>query len=278
MTNHGSVTSTDGTTIGYDVTGSGPVLVAVHGGTADRTRWRVVRPLLEREHEVWAVDRRGRGLSGDRVDYAITREAEDLVAVVAAAGDGCVLLAHSYGATVALAAMAGLARLPGLVGVVLYEPALETPGHPIVDDATFEEMQRLVGAERRDDALELFLRAVIGLPDAAIEALRATPDWAARAAAVHTLVREGYAARGLACPPHSLAGLPFPVLVLRGTESPAWLRSAAEAARAAVPESRLVELDGQAHMAMDTAPEAFARVVLDFADRCSSALASAQGR
>lgn len=267
-TTYGTVTSADGTPIGYEVSGHGPVLVAVHGGTADRTRWQVVGPLLAREHTVWAVDRRGRGLSGDAVDYDIGREADDVLALVAAAGPGSVLLAHSYGATVALAA-AG--RLNGLAGAVLYEPAFETAGHQTADDALFADVERMLAADDREAALTLFFRRVIGLPEAAIDAMRPTPVWAARLAAVHTFTREGYAVRDFSPDRAALAALPFPVLVLRGTESPAWLRAAAAATHDAIPGSRLVELDGQAHMAMDTAPEAFAHEVLGFVRECRSA-------
>jgi pimeloyl-ACP methyl ester carboxylesterase len=260
-TTNGTVTSADGTTIGYEASGTGPTLIAVHGGTADRTRWQAVGHLLAREHTLWAVDRRGRGLSGDADDYDLHREAEDLAALVEAAGPGSVLLAHSYGATVALAAAPALSSLAGMV---LYEPALQTPGHQIVDDDVFAEAIRLIEQDRRDEALTLFFRRVIGLPDAAIDAMRATPIWAARVAAVHTLPREGYAARDVVLDPDALGRLPFPVLVMRGTESPAWLQSAAAAAHRAIPNSRFVELDGQAHMAMDTAPETFAHEVLTF--------------
>lgn len=267
-TTYGTVVSDDGTRIGYDVSGDGPVIVAVHGGTADRTRWHVVGPLLARQHTLWAVDRRGRGLSGDADRYDIEREADDVVALVEAAGPGSVLLAHSYGGTVALAAAA---RLTGIAGVVLYEPALETPGNSLVDDATFAEIKGLVEAEDREGALALFFRRVIGLPESAIDAMRPTPVWAARVAAVHTMVREGYAARAFALDRTALAALAFPVLVLRGTESPAWLVAAADAVHGAIPGSRLVELDGQGHMAMDTAPDLFAREVLAFAQECGGA-------
>ena len=267
----GTVTSADGTRIGFEVSGSGPVIVSLHGGTADRTRWQAVQPLLSRASTLWAVDRRGRGLSGDGPGaYDIEREADDLVALLRAAGPDSVLLAHSYGATIALTAAP---RLPAVAGVVLYEPALETPGHPIVDDATFAQVERLIAQDDRDAALTLFLRSVIGLPDAAIDAMRTTPVWAARLAAVHTLIREGYAARDVRLDPTVLASLPFPVLVLRGTASPAFLVAAAGAVHEAVPESRLVELEGQAHMAMDTAPELFAREVLGFARDCRAASA-----
>lgn len=264
------VRSGDGTTIGYEISGEGPVLVAVHGGTADRTRWDAQRPLLGAHFTLWAVDRRGRGLSGDRSSYCLEREADDLAAVVEAAGPEAFVLAHSYGATVALAAAR---ELHGLGGLVLYEPAVETPGHVIVDEETFAQVEALLDEDAREEALTLFFRRVIGLPHHMIEAMRSTPVWAARLAAVHTLTREGRAAQAFCLDREALGALPFPVLVLRGTQSPEWLQAAAASTHDAIPGSRLVDLDGQAHMAMDTAPETFAREVTSFLQRSRATLA-----
>jgi pimeloyl-ACP methyl ester carboxylesterase len=121
------VHSADGTRIGCERRGDGPPLVAVHGGTADRSRWHTVAPLLAREHTVHLMDRRGRGASEDAPNdgYSITREAEDIAAVARAAGDDVLLLAHSYGAICALEAATFLDNLSGLV---LYEPAYAARG------------------------------------------------------------------------------------------------------------------------------------------------------
>ncbi|HET7690667.1 MAG TPA: alpha/beta hydrolase [Nocardioidaceae bacterium] len=259
-----TVISSDGTPIGFEVSGSGPVLITVHGGTADRSRWNTVAPLLARHFTVWAVDRRGRGLSGDATTYSLEAEAEDIRTLVREAGPGSVLLAHSYGAT---CAMAAASELHDLAALVLYEPAFETPGHVIVDEETFREVESLLAADDRDQALTLFFRRIIGLPDEMIDAMRPTPIWAARLAAAHTMPREGRSAQGFQVDAEKLRGLGYPVLVLRGTESPAWLRSAAAAASEAIPGSSLVELEGQAHMAMDTAPDSFVREVVSFLRR-----------
>lgn len=260
-----SVVSEDGTEIGFEVTGSGPVMIAIHGGTADRSRWAAVLPLLAPHFTVWSVDRRGRGLSGDASTYAIDVEVADIRALVRAAGPGCVLLAHSYGATCALAAAAD--GLPGVRALVLYEPAFATPGHDVVDEETFREVEQFLAEGRPEDALTLFFRKVIGLPDPMIDAMRPTPMWAARVAAAHTMPREGRAAQAFEPNTAALRELTCPTLVLRGTESPAWLRASSEAAHLALPGSALAELDGQAHMAMDTAPELFAREVTGFVER-----------
>src|SRR4029450_11134152 len=76
------VTSRDGTQIAYWASGEGPPLMVVHGTTADHTRWRPWLPYLEPHATVHALDRRGRGASGDAPDYDVAREFEDVAAVV----------------------------------------------------------------------------------------------------------------------------------------------------------------------------------------------------
>src|SRR5688572_13143118 len=94
-------TSPDGTRIAYWRSGSGPALVMVHGTAADHTRWPSVLPLLETHVTVYAMDRRGRGASGDQPDHSILAEAADVAAVVdavAASTAGPVdLFGHSFG-------------------------------------------------------------------------------------------------------------------------------------------------------------------------------------
>jgi hypothetical protein len=81
------VISRDGTEIAYWTTGDGPPLVLVHGTTADHTRWRPLLPYLEPHATVHAMDRRRRGGSGDRPDYELAREYEDVAAVVDAVAE-----------------------------------------------------------------------------------------------------------------------------------------------------------------------------------------------
>jgi pimeloyl-ACP methyl ester carboxylesterase len=76
-----TVESADGTPIAVWRSGEGPPLVLVHGAAADHSRWAPVLPALEQHFTVLAVDRRGRGPSGDADEYALEREVEDLAAV-----------------------------------------------------------------------------------------------------------------------------------------------------------------------------------------------------
>jgi hypothetical protein len=73
-----TITSKDGTSIAYRRSGEGPPLVLVHGAAADHGRWRPVLPAFEERFTVYAIDRRGRGGSGDADGYAIEREFEDV--------------------------------------------------------------------------------------------------------------------------------------------------------------------------------------------------------
>ena len=72
-----TVKSKDGTSIAFERSGSGPPLVLVHGTTADHTRWRSVLPQLEERYTVFAMDRRGRGSSGDSEAYSLEAEYEE---------------------------------------------------------------------------------------------------------------------------------------------------------------------------------------------------------
>ena len=68
------VASRDGTQIVWWTSGTGPPLVLVHGTPADHTRWRPLLPYLEPHVTVHAMDRRGRGGSGDAPAYDLARE------------------------------------------------------------------------------------------------------------------------------------------------------------------------------------------------------------
>lgn len=63
------IKSKDGTWIAYARSGEGSPLVLVHGTSSDHmTAWPFVLPALEERCAVYAVDRRGRGKSGDSED------------------------------------------------------------------------------------------------------------------------------------------------------------------------------------------------------------------
>lgn len=246
---HLEATSPDGTVIGAVVEGSGPALVLIHGSTADHTRWRPLLPHLREKFTLVQVDRRGRGASAaESDDYAIEREGEDILAVVAALPAPVMVFGHSYGATATLTV---LDRLPA-AAVLLYEPPFATPGRPVFTDDQLERWSAILNEGRREALLEAFYREALGFSEEAIEALRPLPIWQARLAAVHTVVREAAAVRSFQ-PPRLRPSMP--VRVLLGDATTPHLSASTKATAEAIEGSELAVLPGQGHVAIDTAPE-----------------------
>jgi pimeloyl-ACP methyl ester carboxylesterase len=256
-----SVTSKDGTPIAYWQSGHGPPLVLVHGTAVDHGRWAPVLPAFEQHFTVCAVDRRGRGGSGDSDHYALEREFEDIAAVVDALGEPAILLGHSYGALCALEAALLTTNVRKLV---LYEPGIEVAGERIYPPAVMERLEVLLEAGDRDGVVTTFMREVAGLPPETVEPMRLRPAWQALVSAAHAIPRELRAGRAYGLDPERFGDLGVPTLMLSGGESPAGLRKAAEAVKEALSDSRLVVMAGQGHTAMDTGTELFTTEVLRF--------------
>ena len=247
--------SRDGTEIAYWRSGAGPPLVLVHGTTADHTRWARLLPNLEQHFSVYAVDRRGRGDSGDGAgdSYAIEREFEDVAAVIEAIGESVVLLGHSYGAICSLEASLLTDKVRRLI---LYEPPLPS-GTPFYTPGVPERIQALVDAGDQEAGLEVFFREVVRMPEPELEAYRALPAWKERVMLAPTIARELVLDRSYRFRPERFAGFSVPTLVLLGGDSPPVFRQATDMLAAALPDSRVAVMAGQRHVAMDTAPELF---------------------
>lgn len=259
-----SVISRDGTPIVYWRSGQGRPLVLVHGGTADHSRWRPVLWLFEAEATACAVDRRGRGASGDTEPYAIEREFEDVAAVVDAlaeqSGEPVDLFGHSYGGACALE---GALLTANLRRLVLYEAPVAYDPDARSNTTSFSDRASALLAEgRREELIETFFREVARVPEDELEVLRSLPAWPARVAAAHTVAREERAALGYRFDPARFASLRVPTLLLVGSESPMFLRRSTDLVAAALPDVRVHTLEGQQHVAIDTAPDLLARTVL----------------
>ncbi|MBO6719191.1 MAG: alpha/beta hydrolase [Rhizobiaceae bacterium] len=256
------VTSADGTTIAFERAGSGPSLVLVHGTSASRARWGNIRPLLEKHFTVFAMDRRGRGGSGEvpaGAAYALEREYEDVAAVVAAAGEPVILFGHSYGGVCSLGAHALTDRLAALI---LYEaPVLEGNGPPPELLARFDAA---VTADDREAVMKMFCEEVVRMRPSDIAALRASPAWPARLAAAPTIPRELRAAGDFPLAAAKAERIKVPTLLLHGGDSPDFFKVPMSRLAAAIPHASVVALEGQQHVAMDTAPEMLTRIVVDF--------------
>jgi pimeloyl-ACP methyl ester carboxylesterase len=259
------VVSDDGTEIGYWVSGEGPPLVLVHGSLGDHTRWDVLRPYLEAQVTVHAMDRRGRGASGDHPDYHLERESEDVAAVVDAVADASgsevAVYCSSFGG---LCAFGAATRTANIRRLALYE------AWPPVDPEAFappagsvERMEALLEAGDREAALETAYRDLVGLTEQELDEVRSQPSWPARVAAAHTIPREERAFQQTPFDRGRAATITAPTLLLVGTESPDW-GPEVETVAAALPEARIGRLEGQGHVADLFAPELVAAPLLAF--------------
>ena len=263
-TTRSQVTSRDGTRIGWVTSGEGPPLVLVHGGLGDHTRWSELVPYLQPHRTVHAMDRRGRGMSGDGPEYSPQREFEDVAAVVEAvagdAGSDVDVYGVSNGATFAL----GAATLTSSIRrLALYEPGI-ADADDLVTPELDERLDSLLADGDGEALVEAFFREALGLGDDDIATMRAQPSWPARVAAAPTLPRELRNAPEALFDPARAARVAVPTLLLQGSESPESLHADVRLVAEAVPDSRIVVLEGQAHSADFLAPQLVAEKLLAF--------------
>lgn len=264
------VVGPDGVPIAVYRSGDGSPLVLVHGATADHTTWRTSGPLLAARHTLHAVDRRGRGASGDRrpdEPYAIEREFDDLAAVVdavAVEGRGPVdVVGHSYGGRIALGAAL---RTANLRRVICYEGAPPAADHGYQDEdaGTVARVEALVAAGERDEALATFMRDIVGMPESDLAAFRADPIWPRRAAAIDTTIRELRAETSPAGSLDALGAVRQPVLQLLGGASSEPFVAATRALETRLRNGRVVTIDGARHAAHHTHAAEFVAAIETF--------------
>jgi pimeloyl-ACP methyl ester carboxylesterase len=257
-------TSRDGTTIGCRRTGAGAPFVLVHGGAADGTRWAGIAPALAEHFSVYQLDRRGRGLSGDREPHSIEREYEDVAAVVDALAEPAVVLGHSYGALCALEA-ARLTR--NIARLVIYEPPFPV-GLPIYEPGVVARLEALLAAGDRDGLLTTFMREVPRVPETHIATMKRQETWPARVAAAHTIPRELRAVNAYSADIRErFADVDAQALLLVGGASPGFLVEPSRILAETLEGAEVAVFPGHAHSAMDTASAEFIERVLEFALR-----------
>lgn len=242
--------SRDGTPIAFDRAGQGPPLVLVVGALTHR-RFGPAPPLarlLTGHFTVFTYDRRGRGDSGDTAPYAVEREVDDLGAVIEAAGGSAYVYGTSSGAALALEAAA---HLKGIEKLALHEPPfIVDDSRPPRPDDYLPRMEALVAADRRGEAVKMFLISV-GAPAPVVAVMRLTPVWRKLKATAHTLpydlrILDDYG-KGRPLPAERWRTVTAATLVLDGGKSPAWMRNAMRHLTEVLPDAQRRTLPGQTH-------------------------------
>jgi pimeloyl-ACP methyl ester carboxylesterase len=260
----GTVTSSDGTTIAFDRSGRGQPLILVDGALCYRASGPSgpLADLLARHFTVFTYDRRGRGESGDTGRYAVQREVDDIAALIKEAGGSADVYGISSGA--ALALEAANRSLP-IRRLALYEPPFIVDGsRPRVPEDYLSRLNDMVAANRRGDAVRLFMKQV-GVPAFVVALMRFMPAWSKLTAVAHTIPYDatvmGGTQDGRPLSADRWSAVTPPTLVVSGGKSPAWIRNAAQELTGVLPDARHRTLEGQTHMVK---PQVLAPLLVEF--------------
>ncbi|MDZ5441166.1 hypothetical protein U2F26_00260 [Micromonospora sp. 4G57] len=110
-----------------------------------------------------------------------------------------------------------------------------------------ERLTEMVSADRRGDAVALFLTDAVGVPAEAVAGMRGMPEWSWMEGLAHTLAYDSTVTGDGALPAARLAAIAVPTVVLDSTGSPDWLRDAAAATAGAIPRATHLSLAGSFH-------------------------------
>jgi pimeloyl-ACP methyl ester carboxylesterase len=250
----------NGAGLAYDEAGSGPAVVFVHAGIADRRMWEHQFRTLSERYRVIRYDWRGRGQSDDVTanvtHYRDLLELLDALAVDQAALVGC-SMGGSYSIEVALAAPD---RVTALVPICSGLSGHEWP-------ATFRERaaEYIVSGADPEDSAEGYLRFM--LPDLADDDARSSD---ARRLALHMLL--GVLKRGTAAteehlepgPKERLSEIAAPTLVINGLNDVPEIQQVSDILTKEIPGARRIDLAGTGHLPPVERPGEVTEAIMQF--------------
>ncbi|GJM39642.1 MAG: alpha/beta hydrolase [Acidimicrobiales bacterium] len=255
-----TVNSTGGTELAVRQSGEGTPLVLVHGSLDGIGAFSLVELQLANDYSVWVYDRRGRGASGDDSEYSLDLEVEDLRAVVAATGEPPHVVAHSFGAVVAL--RGSLDGVP-MRSLTVYEPPINGD---TIEAQPLADLQVAIEEGRVDDAVRTMGIGIAGITGEEVAtAMKVPPVRKSLRDGVRVAGREIDAVRE--CDWSTLPVADVPMLILRGERSRAPIYPRHEQTAMIAPGAEVAVLADQGHLAHVFAPAAFGATVKEFLDR-----------
>jgi len=239
--------SKDGTTLAYDVYGSGPALIYITGASCHRSFKPIVRDakIFATEFTVYNYDRRGRGDSGNTLPYTIEREIEDIEAMIDTAGGKAYLYGHSSGAVIALEAALRLGNK--VQKVTMYDaPYVRDEKEKAEYNQLSQKIHKLLDNEKNAEAMITFLKG-IGMPKVFVLMLPLFPGWRTTKDLAPTLAYDITLTQDL--PPVKRATrISIPTQIIVGEKSPASIYDVGRRLTKAIPNARFVQLAKQDHM------------------------------
>jgi pimeloyl-ACP methyl ester carboxylesterase len=278
----GSVTSKDGTNIGYRQYGHGPGLVLEQGAMGIAHNYDELARALAADFTVYVPDRRGRRMSAREFtpDHVIERDVEDLEAMLAHTGAHFVF-GLSSGAIITVET----ARVcPLIQKAVLYEPPFYYQARVPV-----ERIARIYDEIGRDDYaaalvtvnsvvklgpafLSFIPRPLLQLLTARIiagELKKGTGDYAPLHELIPSMRYDFKAVLGRGEKMEIYKTVQQEVLLLGGDKSPPYLKNALNGLERILPNSKRIEFEGLGHSAAwnrdkGGAPQVVARELIRF--------------
>ncbi len=264
--------SDDGTEIAGRVHGQGPPVVLLPAGPGDsHTTWRCMLPWLRERFTCYAMDTRGRGMSGDHPDHSPERLVADITAFIESIGDPAGVVSAGNVEWVQVAAHGTSA----VAAVAAWEPLFETvrdeEGTAVLDDV-FARVGALADKGRLDEAARAWVEGL------ATAGFYTTPEDTANDAApafwknskdniplfLRQLRLELESESWDPANPSVLAQVTVPVLLLHGSRThPAHVDFVRYAA-ARIAGAQVREIPGAGHFGFYTEPEAVADEVTRF--------------
>ncbi|GIH15200.1 alpha/beta fold hydrolase [Rugosimonospora africana] len=256
-----SVTSQDGTRVGYRQLGEGPGIVLLHGSMESAQNHMQLARALAGRFTIYLPDRRGRGMTGPYGDaYGIEREVEDLRAVLTATGARNVFGVSASG----LVALQAAVSLPEIERVAVYEPALLVDGYDQGLVGWIDRFDREIGDGDVPAALvtsmlglELGPKLLNYLPRWLLEGFTnlamksedksAGPDDVTMRKLAPTIGYEGRLIRQMAGTLGTFQDLKTPVLLLGGSKGLAFLKPSLDALERTLPNATRIEFAGLDH-------------------------------
>jgi pimeloyl-ACP methyl ester carboxylesterase len=239
--------SKDGTTLAYDVYGSGPALIYITGAICHRSFKPIVQDakVLATEFTVYNYDRRGRGDSGNTQPYSMEREIEDIEAMIDIAGGTAYLYGHSSGAVLALEAALLLGSK--VQKVIMYDaPYVHNEKEKAEYKQLSQTIHKLLDNGKNAKATSTFLKG-IGMPKVFVLLLPLFPGWRTMKALAPTLAYDIALTQDI--PPVKRATrISVPMKIIVGEKSPSSIHDVGRQLTKAIPNAKFVTLAGQDHM------------------------------
>jgi 3-oxoadipate enol-lactonase len=248
--------------ISYDVTGSGPSLLLLHAGVADRRMWEPQLHVLSRRHRVLSVDLHGFGdspLPEGPYDHV-----EDVLAVLDETGaDRAAVVGASFGG---LVAQELARRYPERVDRLLLLCPASAVLEPDEELETFwAREEELLESGDLSAATALNVETWCG-PEAGASVRQLVAAMQLRAFALQT-EREDLGSDGA---PGDPATIEAPTLVVSGGHDLAAFRTSAEVLARRLPHATLHTLPWAGHLPSLERPDETGALLLDFLSGSSS--------